>query len=90
MRIKMSGQYRPHEFQDAVDCIVQALVANGMNEIRSANLYINAFHNDRQLEFADQETGAPFKLLKFEGRDQRQFKTFSPRVQPIADDGDTQ
>ena len=89
MRIKMSGQYRPHEFQDAVDCIVQTLVANGMNEIRSANLYINAYRGDRQLEFADQETGAPFKLLEFQGRDSREFKTQSPRLRTI-DDEDAQ
>lgn len=86
MRIKMSGQYRPHEFQDAVDCIVQALVANGMNEIRSANLYINAYRGDQELVFSDQETGAPFKLLKFEGRDLREFKTLSPRIQPLSNE----
>lgn len=87
MRIKMSGQYRPHEFQDAVDCIVQSLVANGINEIRSANLYLNAYRDDCEIQFADQETGAPFKLLKFEGREQREFKTLSPRMQPVLDDG---
>lgn len=86
MRIKMSGQYRPHDFQDAVDCIVQALVANGMNEIRGANLYINAYHGDQELVFSDQETGAPFKLLKFEGRDRRQFRVLSPRIQPLLDE----
>lgn len=86
MRIKMSGLYRPHEFQDAIDCIVQTLVANGMSEIRSANLYISPFRDDRALEFADQETGAPFELLKFEGREQREFEVRSPRVRPIVDD----
>lgn len=86
MRIKMSGQYLPHEFQDAIDSIVQSLVVNGMHEIRSANLYINAIRGDRYIDFEDQETGAPFVMLEYKGRTKREFKIRSPRLQPARDD----
>lgn len=83
MRIKMSGSYRSHEFLDAVDCIVQTLVANGVDEFRSPNIYIEPFRNDQLVRFQDQETGAPFKVLEFRGHNNREFKTSSPRIHPV-------
>lgn len=83
MRIKMAGAYTTYEFLDAMDCIVQSLEANGLQEIRGANLYLQPFRYGRLLEFEDQETGAPFTLIKFEGREKRKFKIRSPRIRPM-------
>ena len=83
MRIKMAGAYTTYEFLDAMDCIVQSLEANGLQEIRGANLYLQPFRYGRLLEFEDQETGAPFVLMRFEGRDLREYKTRSPRLRPM-------
>lgn len=87
MRIRMSGSYRSYEFVDAVDCIIQTLVANGVDEIRSANIYIRPYCGDQLLQFEDQETGTPFKLLQFQGSRSRPFKPRSPRVAPVIDRG---
>lgn len=87
MRIKMSGQYRPHDFQDAIDAIVQTLVANGITEFRGAYLYLKTFRDGRIVEFEDQETGAPFEILEFRGRETREFKRYSHRVTPVIEEG---
>ena len=83
MRIKMAGAYTTYEFLDAMDCIVQSLKVNGMEEIRGANLYLQPFRYGRLLDFQDQETGAPFVLVEFQGREKRNFKTRSPRFRPV-------
>ncbi|WBY18035.1 hypothetical protein PF049_14240 (plasmid) [Erythrobacteraceae bacterium WH01K] len=51
MRIKMAGAYTTYEFLDAMDCIVQSLKVNGMEEIRGANLYLQPFRYGRLLDF---------------------------------------
>ncbi|WOE74048.1 hypothetical protein [Alterisphingorhabdus coralli] len=79
----MSGAYSAHEFLDAVDCIVQTLVANGMDEIRSANIYINPYRHCELLAFHDQDMGKEFQLLDYQGRRKREFVRMSPRVQPV-------
>lgn len=83
MRIKMAGAYTTYEFLDAMDCIVQSLEVNGMQEIRGVNLYLQPYRYGRAIDFEDQETGAPFVLVKFEGRETRKFKRTSPRVVPV-------
>ena len=90
MRIKMAGAYTTYEFLDAMDCIVQSLKVNGMEEIRGANLYLQPYRYGRVIDFEDQETGAPFVLLRFEGRKTLKFKRSSPRIIPVVVDSDAE
>lgn len=83
MRIKMAGGYGLFEFQDAVDCIVQALKHNGVDEIRSVNIYLHPFGGSGEpIHFDDQETGAPFQILTYRGGRSQEFRVTSPRLQP--------
>jgi hypothetical protein len=83
MRIKMAGGYCLFEFQDAVDCIVQALKHNGVDELRSVNIYLQPFGSSGEpIHFDDQETGAPFQILTYQGARSREFHVTSPRLQP--------
>lgn len=82
VRIKMAGAYSIWEFEDAVDCILQSLAKNGVNELRSVNIYCQPFAGDQAIEFDDQECGAPFQMLRYNGRRQRAFSVTSPRLQP--------
>lgn len=86
LRIRLGGGYTPHEFLDAMDRIVQTLVANGVGEIRGANLYLQPFQGSRQLFFHDQETGAPFQILQYDGPHERPYKPITTRLRPIVSD----
>ena len=83
MRVKLHGAYLPHELLDAMDAIVQTLVQNGADEFRASNLYFQPYREGRQLNFDDQDTGAPFRLLEFNGEwKSKAFKICSPRLRP--------
>lgn len=88
MRIRMHGGYRPHELLDAFDAIVQTLVLNGADEFRASNLYIQPYQNGHRLDFDHQETGAPFRLLEFNGEYRKAFNVGSPRLRPADDEGE--
>lgn len=85
MRIKMAGAYLLYEFGDAVDCIVQSLEQNGISELRGVSIYCQPFSGDQLVEFEDHECGAPFQILRYNGRRRRKFELISPRLQPEHD-----
>lgn len=78
----MAGAYWLHEFEEAIDCILQSLRRNGVNELRSINLYLQPFGGGEHIEFDDQETGLPFEILKYQGPRRRKYERSSPRLQP--------
>lgn len=66
-----------------MDAIVQTLVQNGADEFGASYLYFQPYREGRQLNFGDQETGAPFRLLDFNGEWKvRELKVCSPRLLP--------
>ncbi|MCW2393744.1 MULTISPECIES: hypothetical protein [unclassified Sphingobium] len=85
----MSGSYSIYDFQDAMDCIIQTLRLNGVRELRSVNIYLRPHDGDKELSFTDQETGAPFNILKYGGRKEREFRVISPRFGPAHEDEDS-
>ncbi len=83
MRIRMVGNYSIYGLMDALDCVVQTLKCNGVDEVRSISIYLNLYRDKCLLDFKDSDTGAPFEILEYNGRKSRPYRTVSPRVTPV-------
>lgn len=84
MRIKMSGTYYLWDFEEAIDLIIQTLEINQIDELRSVSLEFQPYDHCTLVDFGDQECGAPFRIVRNEGRRTRKFKVVSPRFLPEA------
>lgn len=82
MRIEMSGSFYLWDFEEAIDLIIQTLEMNQIDEIRSVSLEFQPYDHCTLVDFEDQECGAPFRILRNQGRKTRKFKVVSPRLLP--------
>lgn len=82
MRIKMSGSYSIYNFDEAIDCIIQVLQHNGVDELRAVSIYFTPFSASCEIHFDDQVCGAPFQILRYMGSRHRTYKRISSRLVP--------
>ncbi len=82
MRVRMSGSYYLHEFEEAIDLVIQTLSVNHIDEVRSITLDFQPYSCCSPVVFQDEECGAPFQILRHEKRTIQKFKVASHRLLP--------
>jgi hypothetical protein len=83
MRISLGDVYSIGELSRSFERIIHILTANGVDEVRGANLYFTLVHDRRAIALLD-EHGREIDHLKLNPPSPRAFKSVSPNIHTIA------
>jgi hypothetical protein len=79
MKVSLGGRYRIDEFAAAIERVLENFRANGVEEIHTANLYLNIYKSKRAVKLVD-ENGNEIEHLKFDGPEERRFHPSTENV----------